>query len=109
MTMARLGSRRMRSIVFNFQFSIFNSDMPCDHKGAPELIEMAEEYLRNANVPEGQWPGLRFRWSENLTDSMWASVVVEIERRGEQWIVTRLDRNREALTETGFRALASTP
>ena len=79
--------------------------MPCDHKGGPELIEMAEAHLRETNVPQAQWPGLRFRWSENLDDSMWASVIVEIERRGEQWIVTRLDRNREPLAETGFRAL----
>ena len=66
---------------------------------------MAETDLRARGVPESAWPGLRFRWSENLTDSMWASVVVEIERRGGQWIVTRLDRNREPLAETGFRAL----
>ena len=79
--------------------------MPCDHKGGPELIEMAEKHLRAADVPEPQWGGLRFRWAENLTDAMWASVVVEIERRGGQWIVTRLDRNREAVGETGFRAL----
>jgi len=79
--------------------------VPCDHAGGPELIEMAERHLRETNVAEGQWPGLRFRWSENLTDSMWASVVVEIERRGEQWIVTRLDRNAEAVAETGFRPL----
>lgn len=66
---------------------------------------MAETHLRAGNVPSSAWPGLRFRWSENLTGSMWASVVVEIERRGEQWIVTRLDRNREPLptAETGFR------
>ena len=40
---------------------------------------------------------------------MWASVVVEVERRGDQWIVVRLDRNREALptAETGFRQLSS--
>jgi hypothetical protein len=77
--------------------------MPCDHKGGPELIEMAEEDLRNRGVPESRWPGLKFRWAENLEDAMWASVVVEIERRGEQWIVTRLDRNRAPLAETGFR------
>jgi hypothetical protein len=81
--------------------------MPCDHIGGPELIEMAEKHLREEGVPPGQWPGLRFRWSENLNDSMWASVVLEIERRGEQWIVTRIDRNRESLPseETGFRGL----
>lgn len=79
--------------------------MPCDHKGGPELIEMAEEHLRRNGLPAPDWAGLRFRWSENLSDSMWASVVVEIERRGDQWIVTRLDRNREPLAETGFRPL----
>ena len=79
--------------------------MPCDHIGGPELIEMAEQHLRERAVSPAEWPGLRFRWSENLTDGMWASVVLEIERRGEQWIVTRLDRNREPVDETGFRAL----
>ena len=81
--------------------------MPCDHKGGPELIEMAEAQLRGENTPPPQWAGLRFRWAENLADAMWASVIVEIERRGEQWIVTRLDRNREALAPDalGFRRL----
>ena len=82
--------------------------MPCDHVGGPELIEMAERHLRGEGGPESEWPGLRFRWAENLDGAMWASVVVEIERRGEQWIVTRLDRNREAVStdETGFRRLS---
>jgi hypothetical protein len=81
--------------------------MPCDHIGGPELIEMAEKSLRERGVADSQWNGLRYRWAENLTDSMWASVAVEIERRGSQWVVTRLDRNREALPEadTGFREL----
>ena len=79
--------------------------MPCDHLGGPELIELAEKHLREQNVPVDRWPGLRFRWSENLTDSMWASVIVEVERRGEQWIVVRLDRRQESLPadETGFK------
>jgi len=79
--------------------------MPCDHVGPNELIEMAEAHLREGGVaPES---GMRFRWSENPVDGMWASIVTEIERRGEQWIVTRLDRNRQPLPdgETGFRAL----
>lgn len=66
---------------------------------------MAEADLQARGVGEHSWPGRRFRWSENLTEGMWASVVVEIERRGEQWIVTRLDRNRTAVTETGFKEL----
>jgi hypothetical protein len=79
--------------------------VPCDHKGGPELIEMAEEHLRAGGVEASRWPGLRFRWSENLDDSMWKSVVVEIERRGEQWIVTRLDRNAQPVENTGFMQL----
>ena len=79
--------------------------MPCDHVGPPELIEMAEVHLRERS--SDPVPGMRFRWSENPPDGMWASIVIEIERRGEQWIVTRLDRNRQALPqdETGFRSL----
>jgi hypothetical protein len=83
------------------------SDMPCDHVGGPELIEMAEKHLRDTGVAESRWPGLRFRWAENLEGGMWASVIVEVERRGEQWIVVRLDRNREPLVETGFSAVRS--
>jgi hypothetical protein len=66
---------------------------------------MAEEHLRAQNIEPSSWTGLRFRWAENLTDAMWASVVVEIERRGEQWIVTRLDRNKEPVAATGFSLL----
>lgn len=77
--------------------------MACDHVGGPELIEMTEEHLRAAGVPEREWAGRRYRWSENLEASMWASVIVEIERRGDAWIVVRLDRNREQVEETGFR------
>jgi hypothetical protein len=79
--------------------------MACDHIGPAELIDMAEAQLRERGVSAE--PGMRFRWSENPVDGMWASIVTEIERRGEQWIVTRLDRNREPLPahETGFRAL----
>ena len=79
--------------------------MPCDHVGPTELIEMAETHLRERGVLPVD--GMRFRWSENPAGGMWASIVTEIERREEQWVVTRLDRNREAVpdAETGFRAL----
>ena len=66
---------------------------------------MAEEHLRGREIPAAEWPGRRFRWSENLDGGTWASVVIEVERRGEQWIVTRLDRSKETLAETGFLAL----
>ena len=79
--------------------------MPCDHKGGPELIEMAEAHLRQHSVSPDRWPGLRFRWAENLTDSMWASVIVEVLRRDAEWVVVRLDRRQDPLPdgETGFR------
>ena len=81
--------------------------MPCEHAGPHELMEMAERHL--ADVPSHQWPGRRFRWAENVAGGMWASVVLEVERRGDQWVVVRLDRNRESLTdsECGFRELAT--
>jgi hypothetical protein len=79
--------------------------MACNHIGGPELIEMAEAFLVNGAVPRSSWTGRRFRWSENLSEGMWASVVLEIERQDDQWLVTRIDRNREPVEETGFREL----
>ena len=79
--------------------------MSCDHVGGPELIEMAEEHLRSSGVPPATWDGSKFRFTQNLTDSMWASICVEIERRGKEWIVTRLDRRKVPATETGFEVL----
>jgi hypothetical protein len=79
----------------------------CEHAGGPELIKMAEEHLRRNSVPPNAWPGMKFRYTENVSDGVWASVIVEIERRGDQWIVTRLDRSREKApdSEIGFRTL----
>jgi hypothetical protein len=79
--------------------------MPCDHVGPVELIEMSEALLRErGRSPE---PGMRFGFGENLPEGMWAAVVTEIERRGDQWIVVRLDRKKEPLPETelGLREL----
>jgi hypothetical protein len=76
--------------------------MPCDHAGPAEIIAMAEEELR----AKGETPadGMRFRWAENH-DGYFASAVTEIERRREEWVVVRLDRNRERLPdgEVGLR------
>jgi hypothetical protein len=77
--------------------------MACDHKGGPELIEMAEQHLREHRLAPAH--GMRFRWSENLDGGMWASVIVEIERRVDAWVITRIDRRQDPLEETGFQPL----
>lgn len=74
--------------------------MPCDHLGPPDIIALAECTLREQNIPQNHWPGLRVRHGENLVEGMWASVVIEIERRGDAWIVTRLDRNADPIAES---------
>ena len=33
---------------------------------------------------------------------MWASIVIEVERRGLLWVVVRLERGREKVEEVGF-------
>jgi hypothetical protein len=76
--------------------------MPCDHLGPPDIIAMAEDHLRKAGLPAERWPGTRVRHAENTPDGMWASVVIEVERRGDEWIVTRLDRNREPTQDIGL-------
>ena len=78
--------------------------MPCDHAGPQEIIAMAEELLRSQGAEPA--PGTKFRWAENH-DGFFASAITEVERRGEQWVVTRLDRNKEALPEEelGLRRL----
>jgi hypothetical protein len=83
--------------------------MPCEHVGPVELIAMAEEQLRREGVDEALWPGTAFRWSENVTGGTWASVILEVERRGAQWIVVRIDRLPEPLaeSETGLRCLTA--
>ena len=80
--------------------------MSCDHVGGPELIEMAEDHLRSTGIPRDAWKGSKFRYTQNLEDSMWASVCVEVERRDDQWIVTRLDRSKDAASEEGFEVLS---
>ena len=78
--------------------------MPCDHLGGPDIIELAERDLRARGAAPAD--GMRFRHGENV-DGMWTSIVIEIERRGGQWVVARLDRGQERLpeSETGLREI----
>jgi hypothetical protein len=65
---------------------------------------MAEELLRSRG--EAAAPGAKFRWAENH-DGFFASAITEVERRGDQWVVIRLDRSKEKLPEEelGLRRL----
>lgn len=79
--------------------------MPCDHAGPQEIIAMAEELLRSQGAEPAS--GAKFRWAENH-DGFFAAAITEVEKRGDQWVVTRLDRFKEPLPEEelGLRQLA---
>jgi hypothetical protein len=81
--------------------------MPCDHVDPKDVIELAEGALRDRGLSEERWSGAKFRHGENPQRAMWASVVIEVERRGGQWVVTRLDRNKEPIpeSETGLQMI----
>jgi hypothetical protein len=83
--------------------------MPCDHTGPADVIDMAERFLRERGVAPERWPGARFSWRENVTDTTyWTSVTIDVERRGGEWIVTRLDRSKDRIPteELGLRELS---
>jgi len=71
--------------------------MPCSHTGPPDIMQRAEEWLRGRGVPPEKWAGMKFRHGENTPGERWKSVVIEIERRGSEWIVTQIDRRNDAL------------
>ena len=73
--------------------------MACDHLQPQDIMQQAEEWLRGRGIAPERWPGIRVRHGENTPAGMWGSIVMELERRGDDWIVTRLDRNREPLDE----------
>ena len=60
---------------------------------------MAERWLQDRRIDRDRWQGMRIRHGENTPGTMWESVLTEIERRGAQWWVTRLDRRKEPLPE----------
>lgn len=80
----------------------------CDHIGGPELIEMAERHLAERDSPDSTWNGLRFGWGEDVDSPWWKSVYIEIERRGEDWVVTRIDRSNDPIdpAKRGFVAIS---
>ena len=73
--------------------------MPCAHTDPPDVMTMAEGWLRERGVIPERWAGMKIRHGENTPGGPWSSVVIEIERRGSQWIVTQIDRRREPLPQ----------
>ena len=66
-------------------------------------MERAEEWLRGRGVPPEKWSGLRIRHAENTPNAKgWKSVVIEIERRNDQWIVTDIDRRPDPVIDLGL-------
>jgi len=77
--------------------------MPCDHSDPPVVMERAEAWLRERRIPPEKWSGLCIRHAENTPNAKgWKSVVIEIERRDGQWIVTDIDRRPDPVTELGL-------
>jgi hypothetical protein len=66
-------------------------------------MERAEAWLRSREIPPEKWSGLRIRHAENTPNAKgWKSVVIEIERRNGQWIVTDIDRRQDPVSEPGL-------
>jgi hypothetical protein len=80
--------------------------MACAHTNPPEVMERAESWLRERGIAEAQWSGLRIRHAENTPGGQWASVIIDIERRDGQWIVTDIDRRDAPTDETGLSIIA---
>lgn len=72
--------------------------MACAHTDPPEIMALAESWLRERGISSERWSGMKIRHGENTPDSPWSSVVIEIERRGSAWIVTQIDRRSEPLS-----------
>jgi hypothetical protein len=80
----------------------YDLPMACAHTDPPVVMQRAEEWLRGRGMPESKWAGLRIQHAENTPGGPWKSVIIEIERRDGQWIVTDINRRDEPLPEEGI-------
>jgi hypothetical protein len=75
----------------------------CDHSDPPVVMERAEEWLKKRGVPREKWSGMRIRHAENTPNARgWKSVVIEVEFRDGNWIVTDIDRRPDPIAEPGL-------
>jgi hypothetical protein len=77
----------------------------CDHVGPEQVVEYAENVLRERGVPPEKWEGARYAWSGNVDET--TSVHVEVVRQNGDWFVAKLERRKEAIpeSEAGYRTL----
>ena len=73
--------------------------MPCAHSDPPDIMAKAEAWLRDRGISTEKWAGMKIRHSENTPGGPWSSVVIDIERRGSDWIVTQIDRRYESVAQ----------
>ncbi len=79
----------------------------CAHSDPPDIMLRAEEWLNGRGVGKESWPGMTVRHAENTPGGRWESVVIDIERRGSEWIVTKIDRRPAPLdSSAGFSVVA---
>ena len=71
--------------------------MPCAHSDPPDIMAKAESWLRERGISDERWAGMKVRHAENTPGGPWVSVIIDIERRNGEWIVTQIDRRFEAL------------
>ena len=79
----------------------------CSHSNPPEIMAKAEEWLAGRGIGKESWAGLTVRHAENTPGAHWESVIIEIQRRGSEWIVTRIDRRPEPLEESAGLSIVS--
>jgi len=80
--------------------------MACDHIGPQEVVDYAEQILRERGIPPERWTGTRATWSGNAESGI--AVHIEVLRDADDWRVTKLERQRDVVvpeSEAGFRVL----
>jgi len=80
--------------------------MACDHIGPQEVVDYAEQILRERGIPPERWTGTRVSWSGNAESGM--AIHIEVLRDADDWRVTKLERQRGVAvpeSEEGYRVL----
>ena len=63
-------------------------------------MAMAEDHLRSLGISEEAWDGGRFGFGEDVEAQKHKSVYTEVERRDGSWLVIRLERRPDPISES---------